>query len=1232
MRIEKIEAIGFKSFADKIEVDFQPGITAIVGPNGCGKSNISDAISWVLGEQSAKHLRGGKMEDVIFNGSEARKPLSMAEVTLTVSDENQGFNSLYKEFREVMITRRLYRSGESEYFINKIQCRLKDIHELFLDTGIGTKACSIIKQGEVSDLLTSHPEQRRTLIEEAAGIEKFQLRKKETERKLEHTKDNLLRLDDIIFEVKKQVNSLVRQARKAKVYNKFKEKIKELEVKISALSLKELEDNYKPLEEKFSKLQDERIEKTSRLADSETRLEELRLDILNREENLKELQRSFYEKEKEISSIESRIEILAKEISHMDGIKSKASEGINILKCEMEEITKELEERQRQREEIEKNLAGKRDELQGKEKEFGDLKKDVSAKLEFIESEKNRIVDLMAILNTTKNNIQEGEIRTEDLNRRIKIEEEQKEKEKQELGEIESRISALAGETSKVKENSSRISEEIKRTVSSLQEKEAQFLLLEKEIREVSDYNTLKVSEFSSLKKILDNHEGFDRGVKSLLKQKDENTENCKWILGTLSDFIETSPGYEVAIEAVLKDKLQNIIVESQDDGLKALKFLKESQEGRSSFIPLKPRQNQSYVLPIAGGSGNPEGKEEQASGANHMPAGEGIVGKAVDFIKYSERYAGIINYILSDVIIVENFAMGYELWRNNGNGFSYASLSGDIITPAGIITGGATDVLDHGLLMKKREVKELEEEIKKLSVKKEELEQKSGKLKEEISEERQRKEFLEGELREIQVKQVHLEKDLEIKKETAKRIMERIEQISFEIEGILYEKEEFANEIKSYRERFAEQEEARKSSESSLSKLQEGLGSLQDRLEKEREKLTELKVEVAREEEEEKRLDFQVESLKDSLDDLSERILHENQDITDADQKISEAHNTIGHMKTELEKRCHERDWIRDTLALKKADMEKISAELNNLDAEIRLLRKDYEVLNQALSELDKQRTEISIEINSLNKLLSENFSIKPEDAKGMVSEEENVNLLSEELQKFKSKTEKIGLVNLAAINEYETQKTRLDFMETQKKDLIDSSEALKKTIAKINKTSKERFIETFNLINEKFKEVFQLFFSGGQAELRLVDDEDILKAGVEIIAQPPGKKLQNVSLLSGGEKALTFISLLFVVFLIKPSPFCLLDEVDAPLDESNVLRLNNFIKKLSDKTQFLVITHANRTMETADVLYGITMEEPGVSRPVSVRFKEEGSKEAHKQKATLAGVAKFKQAEVTA
>ncbi|OGL46115.1 MAG: chromosome segregation protein SMC [Candidatus Schekmanbacteria bacterium RBG_16_38_11] len=1231
MRIEKFEAIGFKSFADKIEIDFQPGITAIVGPNGCGKSNISDAISWVLGEQSAKHLRGGKMEDVIFNGSETRKPLSMAEVTLTVSDDNGGFNSLYKEFKEVMITRRLYRSGESEYFINRTQCRLKDIHELFLDTGIGAKTCSIIKQGEVSELLTSHPEQRRTLIEEAAGIEKFQLRKKETERKLEHTKDNLIRLDDIIFEVKKQVNSLVRQARKAKVYNKFKEKIREFEVKIAALSLKKLEGNYKPLEENFSRLQDERIEKSSKLAGSETRLEELRLDILNREENLKELQKAFYEKDKEISGIESRIEILEKEISHMDGIKAKACEGINILKCEMEEITRELEERQGQREEIEKTLAGKRNELEGKEKDFEDLKKDVSAKLEFIEAEKNKIVDLITNVNTIRNTIQEGEIRIEDLNRRIKIEEEEKEKEKQELQEVENRISALVEETSKVKEKFSRVSEEIKKTVSSLEEKETQFLLLEKEIKEVSDYTILKVSEFSSLKKILDNHEGFDRGVKSLLKERDEKSESCQWILGTLSDFIETSPGYEVAIEAVLKDRLQNIIVESQDDALKALEFLKESQEGRSSFIPLKPRQTPSYVLPIAGGSGSSEGEKEHENGS-HIPAGEGVVGKAIDFIKYPERYAGIINYLLSDVIIVENFKKGYELWRNNGNGFSYASLSGDIITPAGIITGGATDVLDHGLLMKKREVKELEEEIKGLSAKREELEQKSGKLKEEISGERQRKEALESELREIQVKQVHLEKDLEIKRETGKRVKERIEQISFEIEGLLYEKEEFANEIKSYREKLTEQEEARKSAKSDLTKLQESLGSLQDRLEKEREKLTELKVEVAREEEEEKRLNFQIESLKDSLDDLGERILHENQDITDADQKINEAHNTIGHMKTELEKRCLERDEIRDALTLRKADMEKISAELNNLEADIRLLRKDHEVLNQALSELGKQRTEISIEINSLNKSLSESYSIKPEDAKEMISEEENVNLLAEELQKFKSKTEKIGLVNLAAINEYETQKARLDFMETQKKDLLDSSEALKKTISKISKTSKERFIETFNLINEKFKEVFQLFFSGGQAELRLVDDEDILKAGVEIIAQPPGKKLQNVSLLSGGEKALTFISLLFAVFLIKPSPFCLLDEVDAPLDESNVLRLNNFIKKLSDKTQFLVITHANRTMETADVLYGITMEEPGVSKPVSVRFREEGAKEVQKQKGDSIGAPKYKQAELTA
>ena len=1217
MRIEKIEAIGFKSFSDKVEIIFQPGITAVVGPNGCGKSNISDAISWVLGEQSAKHLRGKKMEDVIYNGTESRKSMSMAEVTLTVSNDNGNLNSIYKDFKEIMITRRLYRSGESEYYINKTLCRLKDIHELFLDTGVGAKACSIIKQGEVSELLTSHAEQRRSLIEEAAGIEKYQMRKKETERKLEHTKDNLVKLDLIISEVKKQVNSLVRQARKAKVYNKFQEKISEFEIKIAALKLKKLEENYKPLEESFLKFQDEKIGKSSKLMEFESKFEEIKLDIMQREEELRGLQEGFHEKDMEVSGIRARIELLEKEVSHMNDIKSKARDDINILNYQMDEFKRELSEREIQKDEIRNALASRKDELSEKEKNFECLKKDVSAKLDFIEAQKNKIVELITEISTTRNIIQEGDIRLEDLNRRMKSQGEEKEKESFELDEIEKKISEISEEMGMVNCNHSKVTDEINSLISELGDKENKLLSLEKEMKDVNDTLTLKKSDLSSLKKILDSHEGFDRGVKAILKEIEARNDEWCGVLGTLSDFIETTQGYEVAIEAVLKDRLQNIIVESQSEALRALVYLKNSSEGRSSFLPLKPKQPASAGL----------------HEVHEVPKdAQGLVGRAVDFIKYPENFSHLANYLLSDVIVVDSFENAYELWKNNGNGFSYVSLSGDIIAHNGAISGGATDILDHGLLMKKREAKELEQEINVLTGKKEKLEKICHELKENILNDKAKRENLEKELREIQVRQVHLTKDLEVKIDGKRRVNERIEQIAFEIDGLFYEKEEIEKDLKSFHERLALQEEAKRSVEGNLNNLQEELGVIQDRLEKEREKLTELKVCVARDEEEEKRIEFQIETLKSSLNDVSDRISKENLDINDADKKIFESDELIGKTKSELETKLKEGEEIKENLTLKRTEMEGILYNHNNLEAEIRVIRKEHEALNQELNEIDKQKTEISIEINNLNKALTENYLKTADEAKSLIAEGDDLNLIQEELQKFKSRREKIGLVNLGAISEYEEQKKRLDFLETQKKDLVDSSDSLKKAISTINKTSKERFIETFNIVNEKFREVFQLFFSGGEAELRLIDEANPLETGIEIVAQPPGKRLQNVSLLSGGEKALTFISLLFSVFLIKPSPFCLLDEVDAPLDEANLMRLTNFIKKLSDKTQFLVITHANRTMATADVLYGITMEEAGVTKIVSVKLKEEESKEIHKQKVTLTRPEKFKPAALTA
>jgi len=1188
LRIERLEAIGFKSFAERVEVVFQPGITAVVGPNGCGKSNISDAISWVLGEQSSKHLRGKKMEDMIFNGSDERKPLGMAEVNLLISNDNGTLSEHYRDVKQLMITRRLFRSGESEYFINKVPCRLKDIYDLFLDTGLGVKACSIIKQGEVNELLTSQPEQRRRLIEEAAGIEKFQVQKKDIEKKLENTQLNLERVEDIIGEVRKQVNSLKRQAAKTKVYNKLKQLINDLEGKILALEIKNIKSEKEPLQEELTLAIDEKLKVTAELATIESDLENLRFAVSSEESVLKDERNELYGIENDVNNLHSRVELLENEISHITGSKERSFQNLTIIEVQKQECEKRLSEAIAEIHSFDNSIENIHVEMLEKEKEVERLKDELSGKMFRIDEQNSKLKSSQSELLTLNNLIQEGKIRLDWMQKKIEglnIEKEEALGRKNNLGK---RVEELELLLSEIREKINVLRGERGRKNEELKNLEKEFEIEGEEQKNLKEKLAYAKSEFTSLEDFYKNHEGLTDGPRNILRRGSKQESYTPTFL-SLSETLDARPGYETAIESVLKENIDAVVVPSIESTIEGVEYLKLENSGRCVFLPIH----------IKGYRDESEGMVE------NILSKDGVLGRAVDFVSFDEQYKVLLSYLLKDVILVDNFQHGIQIHRENGHKFTLVDLDGDIITPEGIVRGGSSSQSGSGLLLKKTRIKELKEEIKdienKIDAKKQQIED----ILTNISNKKSDIDILITSESEAKEREINLDKEFAIKVEEMKRMAEKVEEVKFEIEQLEYESQEIAGKMEQYEQKVAELSKIQAEIEHTILLFREEMGGLEEILNETQAVLTERKIEFAKRQEEKKRLEFQAESHRATISELLSRLDSEKNIVAKSsallDERKKEIEETVEKIKSLDEKKVYQQELV-ERKNKEINDKNYIITESDHKRKEIKAV---FENVSERVTLLDRRKTELDARYENQITNFNSRCNIPLIELLDTIAEAE-VDDLKAELEKTRVKVEKIGLVNLEALDAYQKESERLEFLEKQKKDIVDSIESLSNNLKKLNKVSREKFKETFDRVNEKFNEVFNEFFSGGHAEMRMVDETESLEAGIEIIARPPGRRLQNVNLLSGGEKAMTFISLLFAVFLVKPSPFCLLDEVDAPLDEANVMRLGKFLKKMSNNTQFLVITHATRTMEVADILYGVTMEEAGVSRLVSVKLKE--------------------------
>ncbi len=1187
MQLKSLEMLGFKSFFEKTTVRFPGGVTAIVGPNGCGKSNISDAIRWVLGEQSAKQLRGDKMEDVIFSGSESRKPLGLAEVNLTLTNVS-GLPSEFGQYNEIEITRRLYRSGESEYLINKIPCRLKDIRDLMMDAGVGAKLHAIIEQDRVKKIVESKPEDRRFLIEEVAGVMKYKARRAEALSKLESTQQNQLRVNDILTEVRRQVNSLDRQAKKAERYQKLRSELKDLDLRLASVEYGNLGGEWTSSTGEFKEAEDEITGLHASLGTIEAAIEETRAETLASERELSHLQHRVHETENALSQAEHRIEMSRGQIAALIEQRNRDLKDIDELK---QESAKNAELRLQIEQEaggIAVSLAEQNAVLLERTVAFENRSRGLKDKEEALDAARAGVFSAM-------NETAAERTRVANLEARIQQLEEQDAEAQAESGELARRLEDLHGQLRRQEEEIAAIAaaraglrEEHARVAARLEESVERKKLQDTELGDTKNLLAGRRSRLHSLIELEQSLEGYQKGVQAVMAAKKQAAaDRVGTIHGLVADIIETESTYETAIEAVLGDRLQNVVVGSQNDSLKAIDYLKSSGGGRSTFIPESPREIRSEPFVKNGHSG--------------------VIGGALGLVRFKESYGNVAQYLLGDVVVVDTMDTAMYLWNRNGMHKTIVTLSGEIVDPWGAVTGGAVETAGSGMLRKRREIKDLENEVAGLERRIAEIEADAESLASSIEADTKDEARLSEEVHRAELELLHREKDAASTRDEAARADARVTVLSAERDERSSRRAAFRAEIEQAAAMLRDLEDGHSTAQAGIETLQRELTQEREELETARAAITEVRMAVTALQEKHAAAEKNLATLARDDRELADRIARREDEIAGIAGKVEELEAAITGGEQEIRGLVAGLEQQRLALAERQEAHAAKSTALSSHEEEARHVRHDIEAAQKRLSAVEVRRTELRMRIEHLKDNIWTSYHAELEAIVRELGEFEiNLDESKARVDELRQKIDQMGPINVDALQEYSELKERYDLLSAQQQDISDSIANLKATIAKLDVETIELFTQSFNAIQEKFREVFTRLFEGGRADLVLLDPENVLESGIEIIAQPRGKKVQSITSLSGGEKALTAIALLFAAFLVKPSPFCMLDEADAPLDAANVVRFTRLIREMSDLSQFIVITHQRGTMETADSLYGITMEEPGCSKVVSVKLRE--------------------------
>ncbi len=1175
MKIKRLEISGFKSFADKVVLDFQQNVTGVVGPNGCGKSNIVDAIRWCMGEQSAKNLRGKAMEDVIFVGSETRKPLGVAEVSLVFSTEDGRAPARYLDYAEIQLTRRLYRDGESDYLINKTPCRLLDITELFMDTGVGTRAYSIIEQGKIGQILHSRPEERRFLIEEAAGVTKFKSRKQLALKKIEGTRQNLARLADVLGEIRRQLASLQRQAKKAEKFREYRDELRETELLFTAREYREAQDQRGAAERELAGL-NERIRVVfAASALGESQAEEARITLLEVEKQLTTAQEEIFRVRGEFSTTGNGLEYQRKELAGLDGRLAR-------LAAESAELELRLKECGEQRGMLELRRDTGAVDAAGMQAELEQVEEALAAHLLAEEGLNRDLENRRRELFTALAEAAQFKSRFENAQKRLAALRERSDRHAREAMQLAERREQLHLREDALEKEivaGQREQEALQARLSTLRGHEDDLKVRLPEVEKMwqarRDELNRSSSRLHSLKELEAQFAGFGQGTRTLMKDASLRSR----FSGVLADAIQAPPELEPALEAALAERLQCILCSDDRDAIGALEFLKANNGGRTGIaLPLE------IPLPVP----------PLVSGA--VPLAEQV--------QVTGPFAGLIRNLLATVMLADDIAGALQSARLHP-GFSFVTRAGDMVAQGGIVSGGSGEQVSAGLIHKKREIRELELAVARF----EEETASLGKQRDDLR--RQSQEVAEGLksggvlLHQAELRLAGLLKDRQQAVEEVARIVERLDVQSLESENLNEEQSALEAELKLAGEQMTRTGDASRLLEGETSRLQVELEARREQLAVTREKATANRVQTATVKEQHEAGLRALTDLDQRTEDIVRRMASDRQELEAGTAARLQLQKEMGAAAERLEGLVREQAESENRLTAIRGRFEEAGVALNQIEIQLKKSREESDAVRQLQGELNLRFSTLTLQAEHLEQALLERSRITMAEALAKLAsadfDEAARRGRQVELQRL---LDEMGEVNLMAIEECAGMEERFNFLTEQKDDLEESLRGLQQAIQRINRTTRQRFQETYNLVNAKFQEVFPRLFCGGRAELRLTDEEDLLETGIEIIVQPPGKKLQNVTLLSGGEKALTAVALIFSIFLIKPTPFCLLDEVDAPLDDANIGRFNEMVREMSAISQFIIITHNKATMQVADTLYGITMEEPGASRVVSVRL----------------------------
>jgi len=1192
LRIKKLELVGFKSFKDRTVIHFDSGITGIVGPNGCGKSNIVDALTWVMGEMSAKHLRGSSMEDVIFAGAEGYAPMGMCEVSLTLENDGGPFPVQYLKFSEIMVTRCLHRSGESEYFINKEPARLRDIQEIFMDTGAGAKGFSIIQQNAIGQMITAKPEDRRNLIEEAAGITKFKARKRESQRKLISTEQNLVRLHDIVNELKRQIDSLQRQAQRAERYRNLKKEIEDLDLWISSKQFLELRAVAESAARELAETEAGEIESQSLVSGQEAEVETLRTTLAEKENSVNEKQVTHFTLRDLVQKAETETQELRFEIEQA----RRNKEMTGSL----------LQENQARHEILQKDLAQVRESLARIREEAESLRGDFETKKERFDESSGRIQEVDQELTSARREIltvSQGEssirarvtagretiagLEDRETEARLILEELLEKK-----LDFESRRNRVWNELEKERQEQL----DLARDVESFEANKAALTKTIDERREEVDRFKDSLNEVTSrlygLENLANNFEGFEAGVKSVmfwqkqrLEQLPESQRSEAQSFHPVAEVVEVPAEYELAMEAALGPRLQMLLSDNPDSALGAVNYLKEKKSGRSSFV--------------AGGLQTVE------VAAPEIDASQ-VRAILKDVVKSPDAFRPVVARLLDNVAVVESLQKAFEL-RQAFPHWTFVTTEGDLLSADGVITGGTVESADSGMLKRRREIKELslqkDEWSGKLALAQVSLKKAEEQLKTLISDlataqkRNQEKEIL----------LAGLKKDLDQAERELTNAQSAISRQERDVHSITAQKESRQNELGELEEKLTELTARKEELESQIQNLDQELLIAKNGIDDLQEEVTRLQVQSATKTQEKDGLERQEQMLSRSFDDVVSVLSRMSEENEQSSVSMSSNQLILEERKVQLEDLIRRTEEAQHDLARERDEYEKVQARLREIEKSLSTYMSDrakaQAKMNEARLHLDQARMKEQYLVEQIRERYILDLS---EIAERYREREGDLKEAEANLKDLRDKVARIGDVNLSAIEEYDEVAKRYEFLSKQQNDLVEAKEQLKKVIDRINRICSKRFKETFDQVNERFTKVFPVLFGGGEANLILVEDPEKGEMGIDIVAKPPGKKMQNVTLLSGGEKALTAVSLIFSIFLVKPSPYCLLDEVDAPLDDANVFRFNDLVKEMSKRSQIIVVTHNKYTMEVAARLYGVTMEEKGVSKMVSVNLGE--------------------------